>query len=111
MIKDKTYKSFLFLHLVDLFGTEDAIQQMRELGFTVNHKERKQDLEYEAVPDSRRAALQAKRAQKNKESIPIEWLERKYPLSGVSGTEEYFRTAHAVRNVIEQWKKESMKNE
>lgn len=39
------------------------------------------------------------------EAIPIEWLLLKYPISGMAGTEAYFRKAHIVRDLIAEWRK------
>ena len=41
------------------------------------------------------------------EAIPIEWLRSKYPLHGVYGTEDYFRKAHFVEQLIKEWNAEN----
>lgn len=43
------------------------------------------------------------------DAVPIDWLKKKYPLTGVVGTESYFRTAHIVHDLIEEWEKENIK--
>lgn len=40
------------------------------------------------------------------DAIPIDWLKKKYPLTGVAGTESYFRTAHIVDELIKEWEAE-----
>ena len=43
------------------------------------------------------------------DAIPIDWLKKKYPLTGVYGTESYFRTAHIVDELIKEWEAEMEK--
>ena len=40
------------------------------------------------------------------DAIPIEWIEKTYPIDGVHGTASYFRQAHAIKDVVERWRNE-----
>ena len=45
------------------------------------------------------------------DAVPIEWLRSKYPLHGVYGTEDYFRKAHFIHRLIEEWETEGSDND
>lgn len=45
----------------------------------------------------------------SEDAIPVEWLKENYPTNGVYGTERYFRTAHAVEDVLKAWELEKEK--
>ncbi len=39
------------------------------------------------------------------DAIPIEWLKEHYPTKQVYGTEQYFRTAYAVQDILAEWER------
>lgn len=45
----------------------------------------------------------------SEDAIPVKWLKDNYPTNGVYGTESYFRTAHAVQEVLKDWELEKEK--
>ena len=45
------------------------------------------------------------------EAIPVEWLKERYKIEGYYGTDEYFRKAHAVKEIIADWEAEQGKEE
>lgn len=45
------------------------------------------------------------------EAIPVEWLKERYKIEGYYGTDEYFRKAYAVKEIIADWEAEQRKEE
>ena len=43
--------------------------------------------------------------------IPVEWLKERYKTEGYYGTEEYFRKAYAVKEIIADWQAEQREDE
>lgn len=40
------------------------------------------------------------------DAVPVEWLKEHYPTKQVYGTEQYFRTAYAVQDILAEWERE-----
>ena len=45
------------------------------------------------------------------DAIPVEWLKERYKTEGYYGTDEYFRKAHAVKEIIADWQAEQRREE
>lgn len=45
------------------------------------------------------------------DAIPIEWLRKRYKTEGCYGTDEYFRKAYAVKEIIADWQAEQRREE
>ena len=38
-------------------------------------------------------------------AVPVDWLKEYYPTKQVYGTEQYFRTAYAVQEILDEWER------
>ena len=39
------------------------------------------------------------------DAIPVDWLKEHYSTNQVYGTEQYFRTAYAVQDILAEWER------
>lgn len=50
-------------------------------------------------------AIEALKNQSTVDAIPVEWLKEQYPIHGICSTEQYFRIAYAVQEILAEWER------